>query len=56
MNVSKKMHNAYNGNIWQRSYHAHIIRGEKDYNEIWQYIDTNVHRWEKDCFYTKTEQ
>ena len=56
MNVSKKMHNTYNGKMWQRPYHDHIIRDEKDYNEIWQYIDTNVHRWEKDCFYTKTEQ
>ena len=37
--------------IWQRSYHDHIIRGEKDYQKIWEYIDTNVIRWEKDCFY-----
>lgn len=37
--------------IWQRSYHDHIIRGEKDYQKIWEYIDTNVMRWEKDCFY-----
>ena len=37
--------------IWQRSYHDHIIRGEKDYQKIWEYIDTNVIRWKKDCFY-----
>ena len=37
--------------IWQRSYHDHIIRGEKDYQKIWEYIDTNVIRWDKDCFY-----
>ena len=43
--------------IWQRSYHDHIIRGEKDYQKIWEYIDTNVIRWEKDCFYnSETEQ
>ncbi len=43
--------------IWQRSYHDHIIRGEKDYQKIWEYIDTNVLRWENDCFYNrKTEQ
>lgn len=43
--------------LWQRSYHDHIIRGEKDYQKIWQYIDTNVIRWEKDCFYnSETEQ
>ena len=37
--------------IWQRSYHDHIIRGKKDYQKIWEYIDTNVIRWEKDCLY-----
>ncbi len=30
--------------IWQRSYNGHIIRGEKDYQKIWEYIDTNVLR------------
>ena len=43
--------------IWQRSYHDHIIRDKNDYQKIWEYIDTNVQRWDKDCFYTcKTEQ
>lgn len=51
MNVSKKVHNTYNAKIWQRSYHDHIIRDEKYYQKIWEYIDTNVIRWEKDCFY-----
>ena len=37
--------------IWQRSYHDHIIRGEKDYQKIWEYIDTNPLKWESDCFY-----
>ncbi len=43
--------------IWQRSYNDHIVRDEKDYKKIWEYIDTNVLRWEKACFYTsETEQ
>ena len=43
--------------LWQRSFYDHIIRGEKDYQKIWEYIDTNVITWEKDCFYdTETEQ
>ena len=37
--------------IWQRSYHDHIIRGEKDYQKIWEYIDTNVIRWSMDCYF-----
>lgn len=27
--------------IWQKGYFDHIIRNEKDYNEIWDYIDAN---------------
>ncbi|MCQ2484136.1 MAG: transposase [Clostridia bacterium] len=38
-------------NIWERSYYDHIIRDEKDYEKIWQYIDSNAAKWEKDCFY-----
>lgn len=38
-------------NIFQRSYHDHIIRGETDYLKIWQYIDTNPAKWQEDCFY-----
>ena len=40
-------------NIWQRSYHDHVIRGENDYREIWNYIETNPARWRDDCFYTE---
>ena len=55
MNVSKKIHNTYNEKIWQRSYHDHIIRGERDYQKIWEYIDTNEIKWETDCFYNKKD-
>lgn len=37
--------------IWQRSFHDHIIRCQRDYDEIWQYIDENPLRWELDCYY-----
>ncbi len=54
MNVSRDMHkNGYLGNIWQRSFHDHIIRDEKDYLKIWNYIDTNPAKWEEDCFYSQ---
>ena len=32
-------------NIWQRSYHDHIIRSEQDYHNICQYINENPMRW-----------
>ena len=32
-------------NIWQKSFHDYIIRTEKDYQNIWQYIDENPIKW-----------
>ncbi len=40
-------------NIFQRSFHDHIIRGETDYLKIWNYIDTNPQKWNEDCFYNE---
>lgn len=37
--------------IFQRSFYDHIIRNENDYNEIWQYIENNPAKWQKDKFY-----
>lgn len=37
--------------VWQRSYHDHIIRNQSDYDEIWQYIDENPLKWKLDCYY-----
>ena len=37
--------------IWQKLFHDHVIRNERDYQEIWKYIDNNPVLWEKDCFY-----
>ena len=36
--------------VWQRSYHDHIIRNQKDYEMIWLYIHSNPANWKKDCF------
>ncbi len=37
--------------IWQKLFHDHVIRGEKDYLEIWEYIEYNPVKWKEDCFY-----
>ena len=39
--------------IWQRSFHDHVIRDEKGYLKIWNYIEGNPSKWEEDCFYVK---
>ena len=38
-------------NIFQRSYHEHVIRNEKDYCEIWSYIENNPARWAEDRYH-----
>ena len=37
--------------VWQRSFHDHIVRTEQGYRKIWQYIDQNPLKWDKDCFH-----
>lgn len=39
--------------VWQKLFHDHVIRGEKDYLKIWEYIDNNPAKWTEDCFYTE---
>ena len=48
-----KMNGLQEQYLFQSSFHDHIIRNDKDYNKIWKYIDTNVLRWEKDCFFNE---
>ncbi len=37
--------------VWQTSFHDHVVRDQKGYQNIWNYIDANPMNWEKDCFY-----
>ena len=41
--------------IWQKLFHDHVIRDEKGYLKIWNYIEGNPSKWEEDCFYMKEE-
>ena len=43
--LKKFTNKAYGESIWQRSFHDHIIRDQKDYNARWQYIDENPKKW-----------
>ncbi|MBE6946026.1 MAG: hypothetical protein E7459_08070 [Ruminococcaceae bacterium] len=36
--------------VWQRSFHDHIIRNQASYEKIWNYIDHNPEKWFEDCF------
>ncbi len=35
----------YGENIWQGRYYDHVIRNQRDYDEIWEYIENNPRKW-----------
>ena len=37
--------------IWQSSFYDHVIRNQKEYQEIWKYIDENPIKWELDEYF-----
>lgn len=44
----------YNYNkLWQRNYYEHVIRNEKEYYKILEYIQENPIKWEEDKYYIK---
>ena len=52
--VSKKIHLlGYAEFKWQRSFHDHIIRDEKSYEKISNYIINNPNSWDQDKFFSR---
>lgn len=43
----------FNGKLWQRNYYEHIIRNEKSYLTISNYIINNAEKWVHDKFHIK---
>ncbi len=46
------INNECNKKIWQRNYYEHIIRNEKDYIKILEYIKENPYNWKKDTYFS----
>lgn len=46
--IINQMRNTAGMSVWQRNYHEHIIRNEKELNQIREYIINNPVRWELD--------
>ena len=42
--------------IWQKSFYDHIIRDQKDYTKIQEYIYNNPLKWELDLLNPKNDQ
>lgn len=54
--VTKKVREVSDGvnmpeRIWQSRYYDHIIRNDESYAKIYEYIETNPLRWDKDKFF-----
>lgn len=46
-----KSHDKTMGKLWQRNYYEHIIRDERAYNNISNYIINNPAKWDEDKFH-----
>lgn len=49
-NRFNEINDTENDIFWQRSFHDHIIRNERDHLEVWNYIDINPLKWEQDKY------
>ena len=50
-NVKEKGWPRFEKRLWQRNYFEHIIRNEKSYHKIAEYIKENPFKWEEDKFH-----
>lgn len=37
--------------VWQRSFYDRVIRNQREYEKIWNYVEYNDQKWMEDCFY-----
>jgi putative transposase len=47
---------SFEGKLWQRSYHDHIIRNERELNILREYILINPAKWQEDSFYSGSKK
>ena len=48
--LKRFVNQALGENVFQRSFHDRIVRNEREYQKIFEYIQTNPAKWQKDCF------
>ena len=37
--------------VWQKGFYDHVIRNDRDYKEVWNYIEGNPGKWTEDKLY-----
>ena len=50
--VKSQISREIGNSIWQRSYYDHVIRDEKDYQRVWEYVENNPAKWKEDRYYS----
>lgn len=48
--TSRRIHSFDRNFKWQRSFHDHLVRNQRSYNNITTYITENPQRWDADTF------
>ena len=38
---------------WQKGFHEHIIRNQRSYDKIYEYIENNPITWKEDCYFAE---
>ena len=54
--LKRLVHRRVGRQIFQRSYHEHVIRDGADLRAIWEYIDGNPGKWAEDRYYIPCEE
>ena len=37
--------------VWQKGFYDHVVRSQRDYLDIWNYMEGNSGKWEEDVLY-----
>ena len=37
--------------VWQKGFYDHVVRSQRDYMDIWNYMEGNPGKWEEDVLY-----
>ena len=42
--------------VWQKGFYDHVVRSQRDYLDIWNYIEGNPSKWEGDKLYNAEKE
>ena len=42
--------------VWQKGFYDHVVRSQRDYLDIWNYIEGNPGKWEEDRLYNAEKE